>query len=77
MCILEKLNFKIFRGDMPPDPLVYSIQFLPDNSELLPPGLLLPMDNTQYNIMYLTYTALSVEKYAPSVLYGDIYFKDC
>ena len=24
MCILEKLNFKIFRGSMPPAPLVYS-----------------------------------------------------
>ena len=51
------------------------------NSELLPPSLLLPMGNTQYNITYLNYTKrcffFTVEKSAPSVLYKDIYFKDC
>ena len=30
--------------------------FCRTNSELLPPGLLFPMGNTQYNITYLTYT---------------------
>ena len=30
--------------------------FCGPNSELLPPGLLFPMGNTQYNITYLTYT---------------------
>ena len=60
MCTLEKLNFKISRGSMAPDPLAYSclrcsILFLPD-FELFLPGLLFPIGNTRYNITYLTYT---------------------
>ena len=46
MCILDKLNFKI-----PPDPpSVLAPLALDAISQLLPPGLLLPMGNTQYNV---------------------------
>ena len=81
MCVLEKLK-------SPGPPSVLAL-FAPDhifagliNSELLPPGLLLPMGNTQYNITCLNYTKrrffFSVVKGAPSVLYRDIYIKkDC
>ena len=57
MYILEKLNFKISRRSMPPDASQCTLAFAGLlNSELLPPGLLFPMGNTQYNITYLTYT---------------------
>ena len=62
MCTLEKLNFKISRGSMPPDPpsihapSALDIFFCRINSEMLPPGLLLPIGNTQFYITYLTYT---------------------
>ena len=51
------------------------------NSELLQPGLLLPLSNTQYND-YVSYVhkkmfLFSVEKDAPSVLYRDTDFKEC
>ena len=54
----REAKFKNSPGSMPPDstPLVYSILFCRTNSELLPPGLLLPMGNTQYNITYPKYT---------------------
>ena len=88
MCSLEKLNFKISPGSMPPDPpIVYSrlrrsilCYFCWTNSEVLPPDMLLPMGNSEYNITYLNYTKtclfFSLEKGAPSVLYRDIYFND-
>ena len=84
MCILEKLNFKISRGSMSLDPLVYSrlcarSYFCLTNSELLLPGLLLPMGNITFSILITQkdVSFFSVEKGAPSVLYRDIYFKDC
>ena len=45
MCILEKLNFKISRGTMPPDPPSLIVSSAPDTiwaglTELLSPGLL-------------------------------------
>ena len=51
--------------------------FCRTNSELLPPGLLLPIDNSQYNITYLLKLQkkmflFSIEKDAFSVLYRDI-----
>ena len=68
MCILEKLNFKISRGSMPPEP-----------PSVLAPAALDPiiagptMGNSQYNITYLnqtkTFFFFSQEKSAPSVLY--------
>ena len=68
MCILEKLNFKISRGSMPPEP-----------PSVLAPAALDPiiagptMGNSQYNITYLnqtkTFFFFLQEKSAPSVLY--------
>ena len=54
------------------------------HSELLPPGLLLPIrstgGNNQYNTTYFNYIKIifvfSLRKGTPSVLYRDIYFKD-
>ena len=58
----------------PGPPLCTRYYFCRNSSELLPSGLLLPMDDTQYNITYLTYINFSVEKGAPSVLqYTEIY----
>ena len=55
MYILEKLNFKISRESMHPDtPGSARSYFCLANSELLPPGMLLPTVNT--NSQYLNYT---------------------
>ena len=51
MCILEKLNFKISRGSMPPDPPNVIAP-----SPLDPIFAMLTMGNSQYNITYLNYT---------------------
>ena len=82
MCILEKLNFKISPGSTPPDP-----------TRVIAPSALdtifarLTMGNSQYYITYLNHThthththtqiLFSLEKGTPSVLYRDMYFKDC
>ena len=53
MCILEKLNFKISGGSMPPDP-----------PSVLAPSALVPsfagptMGNSHYNITYLNQTKI-------------------
>ena len=52
MYIFEKPNFKISRGSMPPDPP--SVLAPPALDTIfaglrLPPGLLLPLSNNQYN----------------------------
>ena len=82
MCILEKLNFKISRGTMPPDPLVYerqrrSILFLPDY-ELLLPGLLFPRAIVSIVLRILPtqkdFSFLSKKRCTFRI---DIYFKDC
>ena len=84
MCILEKLNFKILRGSMPPDPpsVLAPLALHPIFAGLtLNYFRRLPMANTRYDITYLNYTKrglfFSVEKGAPSLLYRNIYFKDC
>ena len=66
MCTLEKLISKFPGGACPrppPPPLLQRTRafsaryyFCRTNFELLPPGLLFPIGNTQYNITYLTYT---------------------
>ena len=83
MCILEKLNFKISRRSMLPDPLSLLVPLALDPTFA---GLTLncfrracyyQLVNTQYNITYLNYTKrwgfFSLEKGAPSVLYRNIY----
>ena len=92
MCMLEKLNFKIFRGGgMPQDhPSVLAPSALDpifarinSYSQLLSPDLLLPMGNSRYNITHLlikitkNYVFSSQESGAPSVLHRHIYLKDC
>ena len=82
----REAKFQNFPGKHAPGPL-YCIRafsapsyFCRTNSELLPPGLLLPMANTQYDITHLNYTKrcffFSVKKGAPFLLYKNIYFKD-
>ena len=58
----REAKFQNFPGEHAPGPPYCTrafgarYYFCRTNSELLPPGLLLPMGNTQYNITYLTYT---------------------
>ena len=54
----REAQFQNFPGAHAPDPSPSCTRyyFCRNNYELLPPGLLLPKDNTQYNITYLTYT---------------------
>ena len=88
----REAKFRNFPGSMPPGPppppprctRAFGARscFRLTNSELLPLGMLLPMGNTisQYNITYLVTQNIfhfSLEKGAPSILYRDIYFKDC
>ena len=77
MCILEKLNFKILRGSMPPDPpsVLVPLPFHPifDGLSLncFRRACYYQMANTQYDITYLNYTKIcfffSVEKGAPYI----------
>ena len=84
----REAKFQNFPGELAPGLPPFSrafgarSYFCRNNSELLPPGLLLPMGNSQYNILYLNYTKgcflfLVEKRGAPSVLFRDIYFKDC
>ena len=88
MCILEKLNFKIFRGSTPSDsPSVVAPSALDPAFARLTPSffhracicqwvivsIVLRILNTQKQI----FSFFSLEKGTPSVLYRDIYFKDC
>ena len=89
MCILEKLNFKISRGSIPPDlPSVFAPLLLDPVFD----GLTLncfrqacyyqcALGNTLILLILITQkdvSLFSVEiKGAPSILYRDIYFKDC
>ena len=66
---------------MPPDPpsvfAPFGAQdyFCQTNFELLPPALLLPLGNTQYNITYLMYTKrcfFSQQKKVHLLYYTDI-----
>ena len=50
----KEAKFQNFPGEHAPDPLA-RYYFCRTNSELLQPGLLFPIGNTQYNITYLTY----------------------
>ena len=87
MRILEKLNFKISRGNMPPDPP--SI-LAPSALDTIWAGLTLNcFHRAGYfqsailtMILRISYVhknmfLFSVEKGAPPVLYRNIYFKDC
>ena len=84
MCILEKLNFKISIGSMPPDPPTVLVPWalrpifaVITLNCLRRACYILPMGNSQYNVTYLNYTKtfflVSVEKGAPSVFYSDIF----
>ena len=82
MYILEKLNFKISWGSMPPDP-----------PTVLAPSALDTIFARLNRACYYQWVILSIilrilptqkdvsflirKKGAPSVLYGDIFFKDC
>ena len=75
MCILEKLNSKISRGSMPPDPPSVIAP------SALVPSFAGPTMGSHYNITNLnqtkTFFFFSLQKSTPSVLYIDIYFKGC
>ena len=79
----REAKFQKFPGEHAPGPptVVAPMALDPIFAGLTLNCLLLPMGNTQYNITYLNYTKrrffFSVEKGAPSILYRDIYFKDC
>ena len=86
MCTLEKLNFKISRGSMPPDP---PSLLAPSALKTIWAGLTLNCFRRAGYFQSVTLTIIlcilrtqkdvffSVEKGAPPVLYRDIYFKDC
>ena len=86
MYILEKLNFKISRGSMPPDPpsvlaplaldpifagLTLNCFHLACNYQPVILSIILRILITQKDASF------SVVKGVPSVLYRDMYFKDC
>ena len=84
MCTFEKLNFKISRGSMPPDP---PSLLAPSVLDTIWAGLILNCFRRAgyFQSVVLTYVSyvhkrmflFLVEKGAPPVLYKDIYFKDC
>ena len=86
MCILEKLNLKISRGSMPLDP---PSVLVPSTLHIIFAGQTLNCFRRAY---YFQWVILSIilrilrtqkdvsflsRKGAPSVLYRNIYFKDC
>ena len=84
MCTLEKLNFKISRGSMPPDPPGV---LAPSALDTIFAGLTLSCFRRacyfQSVILSIILRILrkkmflfSIEKGAPSVLYRDIYFNE-
>ena len=76
MCILEKLNFKISRGSMPPDPRNVIVSSAPHPIFAGP-----TIGDSQYNITYLNHTHTKKiffhKKSMHLPYYTDIYFKDC
>ena len=74
MYILEKLNFKISRGSMPPDPRNVIVPSAPHPIFAGP-----TIGDSQYitclNHTHTQKNLFSLEKYAPSVLYRDIYLR--